>query len=210
QGAIGAVQHVRCIRAGGSLPNEGWSPGADWFVSRAAQGGLLLDIGIHMVDVMRWIAGEVQQVAGTLHQRSPRIDVPDNVCALIQFDSGCTGSLELSWTFPVGAGLLEVYGTAGRIRLGVPDAPEQTPVELVTIRDGEAVTSYPPLVSPDADSYASFIRAVRGEAPSPTPGELGRDALAICLAIEQSSRTGRFVDVASLVNAQAESVCQSV
>jgi len=222
QGAIGTVQHVRCIRAGGSLPNESWSPGADWFVSRAAQGGLLLDIGIHMVDLMRWIAGEVRQVAGSLHRRSARIEVPDNVCALLQFEAGCTGSLELSWTFPVGAGLLEVYGSAGRIRLGAADAPQQTPVELVTLRHGEETTTYPPLVTRIPDSYECFIRAVTGRSPSPTPGELGRDALAICLAIERSHQSGRFAEVTSGaisgvesgvtsgVESRTESACQSV
>ena len=41
-GAIGEPFHVRCMRAGNVTPNVGWSPGADWFVQKAHEGGLLI------------------------------------------------------------------------------------------------------------------------------------------------------------------------
>jgi len=191
EGAIGPLQHIRCIRAGGSLPNHSWSPGADWFVSKQAHGGLLLDIGIHMIDVMRWLGGEVDRVAGALQCRTPQIEVPDNVQALLTFKNGCTGCLELSWTLPIGANQLEVYGTLGRIRMGMSDPP----LELTTFRDGESITTHPDVATSIPDSYDCFARAITDKIPSPTPGELGRSALAMCLAIAQSSATGQFVNV---------------
>lgn len=187
EGAIGAPQHVRCIRAAAAPPNVGWSPGADWFVSRNAQGGLLLDIGIHMVDAIRWVAGDVITAFGDLQTRTPGIDVPDNVRALMRHAGGCTSSLEMSWTFPGGVSAFEVYGTTGKLTT----APGRQDLELTTYDNGKPVVSAPPILSSVPDSYACFARAIRGEAPSPTPGELGRDALAICLAIAESSETGR-------------------
>ncbi len=190
-GAIGQPQHARCLRAGGTSPNRGWSPGADWFVSRAAHGGLLLDIGIHMADCLRWMVGDVERVSGDVQSRTEGVDVPDNVRALMRHAGGCTSVLELSWTFPVGGSALEIYGTEGALTAGAGDRP----LTLTTLKGGERVVSHPELLPPPPDSYACFARAIRGEAASPTPGELGRDALAICLAIAESAETGQATRV---------------
>ncbi|MFA9478360.1 Gfo/Idh/MocA family protein [Phycisphaerales bacterium AB-hyl4] len=190
QGRVGEVQHVRCIRAGSSPPNKGWSPGADWFVSKAAQGGLLLDIGIHMVDVIRWVAGDIVSVQGDVNARTPGMEVPDNVRALMRHADGATSVLELSWTFPAGASGFEIHGTKGKLQV-VPGDPS---LELTTFDEqGERVVSHPELIDDPADSYASFARAIHGEIESVTPGELGRDALAICQAIADSSEQGQRV-----------------
>lgn len=189
-GAIGEPFHVRCIRAANSTPNRGWSPGADWFVQKKHQGGLLLDIGIHMADLLRMLMGDATRVAGLVDTRLAHIDVPDNVNALLRFANGGTGVLELSWTLPGGAGFLEVYGSGGRIRMGFSEEP----IQLVRIEGEEQTVSYPEC-KPLRNSQSVFLGAIRGEAPSLTPGEYGRRALAICLAIEASSRSGKFVDV---------------
>ncbi|MBT3381738.1 MAG: Gfo/Idh/MocA family oxidoreductase [Lentisphaerae bacterium] len=189
-GAIGEPFHVRCIRGGAGTPNKGWSPGADWFVQSKRQGGLLLDIGIHMADLLRMIMGDADKVAGLVDTRLPDIDVPDNVNALYRFKNGGTGMLELSWTLPGGAGFLEVYGTTGRLRMGFT---EQS-IELTALGDGDPVTSYPTPV-PCANSQFVFRQAILGEAPSLTPGEYGRRALALCLAALESSGKSEFVPV---------------
>ncbi len=116
EGTIGRPQHVRCIRAGGTSPNKGWSPGADWFVSKEAHGGILLDIGIHMADCIRWVAGDVASVFGHVRSHMPGIDVADNVSTLMTHANGCISSLEMSWTFPAAASAFEVHGTAGKIQ----------------------------------------------------------------------------------------------
>ncbi len=193
QGAIGEPFHVRCIRGGAGTPNEGWSPGADWFVQKARDGGLLLDIGIHMADVMRMIMGNATTVAGLVDTRRPDIDVPDNVNALFRYQNGGTGMLELSWTMPGGAGLLEVYGTKGRLRMGF--AGKGRSLELWQDgKSGEAATSFPE-ATPRDNSQRVFGKAIRGQMRSLTPGEYGRRALALCLAIQEASDTGTFAAV---------------
>ena len=112
--------------------------------------------------------------------------------AISTYDNGTTGVLELSWTSPVGAGLLEVYGSKGAIRAGFG----KQPIELTQVTDKGPKVSYPAPETNVADSFQTFAAAVRGEAPSKTPGELGRDALAICDAIAQSGATGQVTDVA--------------
>jgi len=190
-GAIGEPRHARCIRAGGSTPDMGWSPGATWFVQKAHQGGLVLDIGIHMADMLRWVVGEVDEVAAYVDTWKPDIDVPDNVSALFRFRNGATGVLELSWTLPVGAGLLEVYGTAGTLRVGFGGAA----IELLKREEGKTVTTAVEPATGLPTSFTGFLAAIRGEGESITPGEYGRRALALCDAIMRSSESGQFVKV---------------
>jgi hypothetical protein len=44
-------------------------------------------------------------------------------------------------------------------------------------------------------SHQRFIDAILGKSPSPTPGELGRRAVALCEAISRAGETGKFVAV---------------
>ncbi len=193
-GAVGAVRHVRCLRFHDSSPDVGWSPGAKWFVTKAFAGGIVLDIGVHMADVMKWVAGPVAEITAFNDTLDKNIDVLDNARALLRFESGATGALELSWTAPVGGGLLELYGSKGALRMGfAPDGQ----MELITIGGKKKLpkTVYPKPVRKVPTSQQAFVDALLGKAPSPTPGELGRDALALCEAIMKSGETGRIVKV---------------
>jgi len=71
----------------------------DWRTKRAlAGGGVLLDQGIHMVDLMRLFAGEFTQVYSFLSNSHWRHDVEDNAYALMRTDAGIVGMLNSSAT----------------------------------------------------------------------------------------------------------------
>ncbi len=193
-GKVGEVQHVRCLRFHNSSPDVGWSKGATWFVSKAYAGGIVLDIGVHMADAMKWIAGPVDFVSACTQTRTSNIDVADNARALLQFESGATGVLELSWTAPVNTGLIEVYGTKATLRMGfAPDGK----IELIksSRRAPDPVVSYPKPPKSAPTSQQAFVDAMCGKADSPTPDTLGRDAVALCEAILKAGETNRPVKV---------------
>ncbi len=193
-GKIGDVQHIRCLRFHNTSPDVGWSPGATWFVSKECAGGIVLDIGVHMADVMKWIAGPVVEIAAYTQTRTAGIDVLDNARALMCFENGATGVLELSWTAAVSEGLIEVYGSKGTLRMGF--APNGK-LELIKPKRHapEPAVSYPKPPAKAPTSQQAFVDAIRGKAPSPTPGELGRDAVALCEAIMKSGENCRPVKV---------------
>jgi predicted dehydrogenase len=71
----------------------------DWRTQRAvAGGGILLDQGIHMVDLMRYFAGEFTDVHSFVSNRHWKYDVEDNAYALMKTDSGVVGMLHSSAT----------------------------------------------------------------------------------------------------------------
>ena len=184
-GKIGDVIHIRCIRASATTPNKGWSPGADWFVSKEARGGVIMDIGVHMADIMRWYCGDVVKLRSINKTMSDKYDVVDNATTLFEYAGGATGVLELSWTTPVGGGLLEVYGTKGTIRMGFGSGGPE-----ISKSNGE----FKPLKIPKTrNSHKCFADAIIKGASTPVPGEVGRGALACCLAMEQSGRGNRDV-----------------
>lgn len=188
-GEIGKPLHIRCLRAGVNAPNVGWSPGADWFVSRSANGGILMDIAVHMGDLLLWYFGGVESVSAQNSIRRPQGEVIDNSASLFRFANGATGVLELSWTFPVGGNSLEIWGDKGSITVPADMASCE-----IRLKDGKQ-----PKVVAAADckfenSHQWFIHSINGKKGNPATGKVGRNALALLLAIAKSSeRNGRPV-----------------
>jgi len=72
---------------------------SDWRTKRSlAGGGILLDQGIHMVDMMRMFAGEFNLVYSIVTNDYWGHDVEDNAYALMRTDSGVVASLHSSAT----------------------------------------------------------------------------------------------------------------
>ncbi len=186
-GTIGEPLHIRCIRAASTSPDKGWSPGAKWFLSKAAHGGVVMDIAVHMADLLQWYFGPVHRIAAFGQSRIAEGDVTDHASSLFEFRSGATGTLELSWNFPRNTALLEIYGSKGVIRW---DFQSHSPEVAI----GDAPFTPAPMGDwywPNA--HESFLSAISGERPTPVPGEVGRNALALCLAIEEASALRREV-----------------
>jgi predicted dehydrogenase len=71
----------------------------DWRTKREiAGGGVLLDQGIHMVDLMRLFAGEFNQIHSFIENSHWNYDVEDNAYALMRTESGKVAMLNSSAT----------------------------------------------------------------------------------------------------------------
>ena len=72
---------------------------SDWRTKRAlAGGGILLDQGIHMVDMMRLFAGEFTDIHSYISNAHWHHDVEDNAYALMRTESGVVAMLHSSAT----------------------------------------------------------------------------------------------------------------
>jgi len=72
---------------------------SDWRTRRAeAGGGILLDQGIHLVDLMRMFAGEFAEVHSLVSNDFWHHDVEDNACALMRTRDGVMAMLHSSAT----------------------------------------------------------------------------------------------------------------
>jgi len=94
---LGRIINMRGVYGKSKILNFG--TGQNWRSSRAiAGGGILLDQGIHMVDLMRLFAGEFIDVKSFISNDFWKHDVEDNAYALMRSESGIIAFLHSSAT----------------------------------------------------------------------------------------------------------------
>ena len=95
-GSLGKIINLRGVYGKSKIVT--FSQG-DWRTKRSvAGGGVLLDQGIHMVDLMRLFAGEFTNVQSMITNNYWNYDVEDNAYALMSTDDGIVGMLHSSAT----------------------------------------------------------------------------------------------------------------
>lgn len=100
KGELGPVVNMRGVYGKSQLLSfDPASPDSDWRTQRALSGGgILLDQGIHMVDMMRLFAGEFVEVYSLVSNNYWNHDVEDNAYALMRTDDGVVAMLHSSAT----------------------------------------------------------------------------------------------------------------
>jgi predicted dehydrogenase len=158
---------------------------------------------IHDIDIMRWLAGDVERVYAEPYALPVTGPGPDAVVATLRFRSGAIGVLDHNWIMAAASGLesdhrLAVFGSAGSAFVENRDTPT---VVFGTGRPSLKRTTYhshpdgiPYGAMPTEDRY--FLSAVRDRRAWPISLADARAAVACALALDESARTGEPVTVA--------------
>jgi len=86
-----------------------------WFVKpEISGGGVLLDNGVHSVDLFRYLCGEVVSSSARLRTILPGLVVEDTAAMVLAGESGIVGTIELSWATPGSDNVVAIYGTEGQ------------------------------------------------------------------------------------------------
>jgi myo-inositol 2-dehydrogenase/D-chiro-inositol 1-dehydrogenase len=202
RGEIGEVVAARSVfcSAAADLP--------EWKRSRAAGGGVLLDLASHHVDLVRFTLGEVAQVSASL--RSLRGEGDTAGVRMVLANGVVVESLFSSSA--IDDDRFEVYGTGGWLavdRYGSPElersaaAPAYGRGARLRRELGAALRGVRRVaLGAGEPSYraalACFVAALRGTAAASPDLDDGLRALEIVLAAEESARTGRAVTVAPI------------
>jgi predicted dehydrogenase len=92
-GDLGEIQHFR----GAYLQEWGTTEGDIWrFQKDVAGSGALGDLGAHVIDLARYLVGEIAAVSALTATFQPGRDVDDAVEAAVAFQSGAVGTIEAS------------------------------------------------------------------------------------------------------------------
>ena len=166
-------------------------------------GGALMNQGVHMVDILRWIMGPVETVYAQAGHLAREIQVEDTACAVLKFASGAFGVLE--GTTSVTPGMdhrLEFHGTKGTILVygeevtawdvpGDEEGCSESGKGGVDIKVGTAATS-PTSIATEGHTIqiADLCRAIREDRDPMVTGEEARNAVEVILAVYESARTG--------------------
>jgi predicted dehydrogenase len=161
------------------LPKGGWRERA----APEEAGGLLFDLGSHLIDQVLYLFGPVEQVYAELDSRRSGLDVDDDVFLALRHQSGVRSHLWSNYLVALNGPRLRVLGTRGAyvkhhgdpqeaaLRAGrLPNEAgwgEEPPEHWGTFGDGEH--SRPVVSQPGAytEYYARVVATLRGEAPVP-------------------------------------------
>jgi predicted dehydrogenase len=173
-------------------------------------GGALMNQAIHNVDLLQWMMGPVQQIAGfTATLAHERIEVEDTAVACLRFASGALGIIEA--TTSVHPGLpktIAIHGDKGTAVIEQEDVlrwdftaelPEDRQLkERFAQRVGASGgASNPAAISHvyHARQLADFVQAIQTGCSPLVDGAEGRKAVEIILGIYRSAATRRVVEI---------------
>lgn len=171
------------------------------YANPAVSGGLILDMGIHDFDLLRWLMGdEVQrvytEVASLVYPELLEVGDVDNAMINVRFERGGLGNVEVSRTANYGYDIqCNIIGTKGALQVGYL---QETPVLLLTPEGGrhDIVPHFPQRFGAAYTAQiAHFVDCLReNKTPSVTHID-ARAALQIGLAATRSQHEGRVVYV---------------
>ena len=192
------------------------NPGG-WFGDKSRSGGgSLIDLGVHVIDLVRYLMGNPRAVSvygATFRKLGNRpgiktkagylsvsagekdvCDVEDLATAMIRFDNGAVLSVEASFALNLkkDEGVIQLFGTKGGIKLD----PE---FELYTEQNGylaDVSLAMPTALSFDGlfeKEISHFVEAIADNKPFRAPGEDGLELMKILDAVYRSAETGHEV-----------------
>ncbi|MCC3373609.1 Gfo/Idh/MocA family protein [Cohnella sp. REN36] len=116
EGALGKL-----LLAEVSLPfyrSQDYYDSAEWRGTLAEDGGVLMNQGIHSLDLLLWFAGEIDTVFGKTATQTHRMEAEDLGLAIVRFKSGAFGTITASTSIRPGfPASLYLYGDKGTIKL---------------------------------------------------------------------------------------------
>jgi predicted dehydrogenase len=168
-------------------------------------GGALINQAVHYVDLLLWMMGPVRRVFARCRTAAHQIEVEDLAIALVEFENGAVGSLVASTAvYPALPERLEVTGTEGTVvvEMGEIRAWELKDERGETGPYGRKAQWAEPLPSPSPQRWlahraqiADFLDALENGRRPPNDGVEARNTLELILAVYESARTGREIDL---------------
>lgn len=162
-----------------------WNPVGIWYGDQSKSGGITVDFATHDIDWLRWVGGDVSSVYGRVKRVYENITADDDVWAMMNFKEGI-GIMGDSWSAALSDNSQGIIGTKGaiivdgnKVRMKLHGGEEK---EINTPEGGETIQEH----------YLKCLE--KNEIPIVT-GLDGRQALAVSLGIQQSTISGKVVNL---------------
>jgi len=171
-----------------------------WRGRRALDGGgALMNQGVHTIDLLLWLMGDVKRVYARTLTALHQIEVEDTVVATLEFRNGAVGTVEAGTSiYPGYQRRVEVSGSEGTIvlehdRIVRADLRQPDPA-LVTPSDGDQNQSASSPIVSDVSGHRrlieDFLQAIENGSRPICDGAEGRRSVALIEAIYESSDKG--------------------
>jgi len=156
-------------------------------------GGVMLQIGIHYVDVLEFLLGPVKRVSGMSAQLVLPGDNPDVANLILEHENGAISNLTASYASASEYYMMNIYGKEASSYYDLFNG-------LRYLRRGEAFARPIATEKNDAirEELEEFVHCVRIGGKPETDGHWAARNLAVIKAGVRSAREGRAVDVAEV------------
>lgn len=201
RGGLGRV-HLATAHVKWHRPPEYYS-GSRWRGRRALDGGgAVMNQGIHTIDLLLWLLGDVRRVFAATRTAAHAIEVEDTAVATLEFASDAVGTYEATTTaWPGYRRRVEISGDQGTIviehdRVIAADLKPGAPPFEASVAAGSAESAASPVVSdasPHRRVIEDFLQAIRTGRRPACDGREGRRSVELVQALYASARTGAAV-----------------
>lgn len=194
-GELGRIFQIVCRRTGP-------------FPARIRDVGVVVDLAPHDLDVMRFISGAEPVRIYAETERQIHTDHEDSLAAVLRFDQGFTGMLEINWLTPTKVREVVVLGERGMFRVDDltqdlyfyenPQANGEmwnTLQLLKGVSEGKMIRYHLHRYEPLRAELEAFTQAVLEAQPVPVSGEDGLAALRLALLLVDSAARSQALEV---------------
>ena len=164
------------------------------YTAEGMPGGVMLQIGLHYVDVLMMLLGPVKTVSGMASQLVLPGDNPDVGTLLMTHEDGAVSSLSTSYASASEYYLMNIYGKRMSAYYNLFDG-------LRSLKQGETGQTAVEVVTVDtlAEELIEWANAARGRGTVEVGGEGATESLAVVKAGVKSVRERRHVEVAEIL-----------
>jgi predicted dehydrogenase len=194
---IDAGRFGKLVQAEGNISRDrlGKIDLSSWRYQAAGMpGGVMLQIGIHYVDVLEMLLGPVARVSGMSAQLVLPGDNPDAANLILEHESGAISNLTASYASASEYYMMNVYGKEASAYYDLFSG-------LRHLRRGDAKATAIPTENNDTirEELEEFVHCVRTGAKPETDGHWATRNLAVVKAGVRSAREGRAIAVSDML-----------
>ena len=207
QGAIGKLYRTSLVHA--TMRTQDYYDRLAWRGTwRDEGGGVLLNQGIHSIDLFQWLSGMPQSLYGRMRAYKHQIEVEDYASALLEYTGGIHGMLHCNTIQAPTQVRIELWGEQGAViyengmvTLHRLETPVQAFIDTDTTPDyvppsSESETfSFESSGSGHIPAIGDFADAILNDREPYVNGEEGRKSQELIAAITLSSCTGSRVNL---------------
>jgi predicted dehydrogenase len=171
-----------------------FEPGHWRYTAEGMPGGVMLQIGLHYVDVLMMLLGPVRSVSGMASQLVLPGDNPDVGTLLMMHDNGAISALSTSYASASEYYVMNVYGKKMSACYNLFDG-------LRCLHQGDKGQQKVEVEKNDTlvEELVEWADAADGDGTPEVGGEGATESLAIVMAGVRSAREGRHVEVAEIL-----------
>ena len=165
-------------------------------------GGALMNQGIHGIDLLRYLLGEVKSVSASCKTLCHDIEVEDTAVAILEYENEAIGVIEgTTSVYPGYSRILDINGTKGSIRLDENDIVRWD-VDGAQYNVTEQTNKINGASDPTNISHMghklqieNMAKTILGEAELANDAESGKRTVELICAIYESSKQGTKINL---------------